>query len=107
MPQDEDFLLRELMNVKDGMRDISIALATAVASINGKIDGFMQGQSAQQAEINGLKNRVSTAEADITSIKTTHSTIRNRILGGSAVVSVVVGGLMTFGWPILQKKFGL
>ena len=96
MPIDENFLLSKIMD-----------LSASVATISGKIDGFLQSQSAQQNEINSLKTRISSNEADIVDIKATHSTIRNRVLGGSAVVSAVVGAFLTFGWPILQKKIGL
>ncbi|MGX9991620.1 hypothetical protein ACS4RR_021055 [Rhizobium sp. Z1P35] len=96
MAIDENFLMTEILK-----------LNTAVAGISGKIDGFLQSQNGMQTEINGLKTRVSSTETDIVNIKITHSTIRNRVLGASAVVSAAMGVFMTFGWPILQKKFGL
>jgi chromosome segregation ATPase len=96
MPIDENFLLTKIMD-----------LSESVAKISGKIDGFMQSQSAQQAEINGLKTRISSTESDIVDIKATHSTVRNRLLGASAICSAAAAAFMTFGWPILQKKFGL
>ncbi|MBY3363741.1 hypothetical protein [Rhizobium laguerreae] len=96
MAIDENFLMSKIME-----------LNTAIAQIGGKIDGFLQSQNGMQAEINGLKTRVGAVEGDIVVIKTGWSTIRNRILGGSAVVSGIIGAFLTFGWPILQKKFGL
>ncbi|MEY9198460.1 hypothetical protein ABIA16_003576 [Sinorhizobium fredii] len=96
MAIDENFLMTEILK-----------LNTAVAGISGKIDGFLQSQAGMQSEINGLKGRVSATEADISTIKTTWSTVRNRVLGASAVVSAAIGTFLTFGWPILKNKFGL
>lgn len=81
---DENFLLSKIMD-----------LNTSIAAICGKIDGFLQSQSAQQAEINGLKDRVSSTGADVVTIKDTVSTVRNRILGRRQSVLRLWGILAT------------
>jgi len=96
MALDENFIMRTMMEISD-----------KVATIGGKIDGFIAGQANLEAKYTSLEVRVKGVETSTETLKDKWSSVQWVVYGGMAVFSAGAGLFWVVGWPILKNKFGL
>lgn len=98
-PQD---LFRETQTFFRESAQSNTNISIKMASIEGKIDGFLTAQTSMRSDIDSLKSRVGVNEGDIRDLKTAGSKLRGYVIGFLGIVSPAIGYLMATDFEILK-----
>jgi hypothetical protein len=98
-PQD---LFRETQHFFRESAQQNLTISTKMASIEGKLDGFLAAQNSMRGDIDSLKTRVSVNEGDIRDLKTAGSKLRGYVIGFLGIVSPAIGYVMATDFAIFK-----